>query len=165
MWLSYKDAFVSVVVSRRNPKEYEARTRNLADAKAVSHLLDVPYIATPRGDYAYRLILSKKKLKQLMLGAAETVDYRNYKATMPSGSKRARAHHDAWWAFLILQDEKQGKKGLFPFSDEKEDYIFDEERAEPYGQRNFFEREADVGPPGPGRLSIFDKARGKWVKP
>lgn len=160
MWLSSKYGFVSVVTSRRNPKEYECRTRNREDAERIGDLLKVEPIHTPKGDYEYRLIITRKKLKKLMLAAADSVDYRNYKATMAPGTKRSHAHHDAWHSFLLLSD-----KPVFDFhtnivrrADGYDEYVFDEDRPDPYGSRV---QEGEFK----DKLSVWDNEKGKWVKP
>lgn len=114
MWLSSRYGFCSVVEARPEnggKGHFEIRTRNEEDARSIGHLLGLEPISTPKGDYAWRLIADRTQLKTLMLAAADTVDYRNYKKTMTG--RRAAAHHDAWWSFLKLKDGPQLRQKWF----------------------------------------------------
>jgi hypothetical protein len=113
MWVTGKlsggHVFFSANVDERDPRKIAIRCRNEQDAARVAHFLGKRVTPTPKGDYEWRVIASKKDLGRLLIRMARNVDYRNYKNTMASGSPRARAHHSAWTSFLTLRSKQPDK--------------------------------------------------------
>jgi len=107
MWISSRVGFVSIVQDKYERGKWAIRTRNRKDAEAVSAVVGAPVLDTPKGDYEYRVVVSKRKLKKFMLYLSGTVDYRNFKATMTGDTKRSAVHHKAWTVFLGLRDKPE----------------------------------------------------------
>ncbi|MEM9394551.1 MAG: hypothetical protein AAGA38_11875 [Pseudomonadota bacterium] len=113
MWIAFSTpkgaGFVSIVAKDRegrptgpNPEdELSIRFRRTEDAAKLG-IDDV--ILTPGGDYGSRAFLSRSAVAELMASMASTMDYTNFKSSIPSEDRdMLHACHDAWSVFGDLQ--------------------------------------------------------------
>lgn len=114
MWVSAKlpdgHVFISAVVDAYDSTKLALRTRNEEDARRVARFFHEKAVHTPKGDYEWRVVVSKARFKRLLDAAVEEIDYRNYKKTMNGDHRRVNAHHRAWSAFLELEDVREKLK-------------------------------------------------------
>lgn len=158
MWVSGKlptgHVFFSANVDERNRRKIAIRTRNKVDAERIGEFLDLPVVHTPKGDYKYRVIASRRPLVKLLIVLARGVTYRNYKNTMQSGSKRSSAHHHAWSAFLKMEGAFDPDKDAWKSLDHANRPKFDRGHDSPALTVPFDRR--------PPRKWVGDKATGRW---
>ena len=104
MWIYLKAGFYSVVHKAPCQKdELLVRTRSKVDIDKLQKLLKTKYqydgevMATPKADYAYRMIVSKDIFASFMMNAVMELDYDNFKNTIPRiDYKRHEAYMRCW---------------------------------------------------------------------
>lgn len=113
MWIAFSTpkgaGFISIVAKDRegrptgpNPEdELSIRFRRPEDAAKLG--ID-DLILTPTGDYGSRAFLSRSAIAELMALMAITMDYTNFKSSIPSNDlDMLHTCHDAWTVFGELQ--------------------------------------------------------------
>jgi hypothetical protein len=113
MWLYTKLGFFSIVHKPPCKKdELLVRARCREDLEALSKKLsqnsnfDGTIIESEDSDYSYRMVVPRSILATFMAGLMETLDYRNFKATIPYNDQ---ARHEAYFKCWEVMNEWQGK--------------------------------------------------------
>ncbi len=113
MWLYTKLGFFSIVHKPPCKKdELLVRTRCRGDLESLSKKLSQTsdfkgeIIETKDSDYACRMVVPKSILASIMAGLMETLDYRNFKATIPYNDQD---RHEAYFKCWEVMNEWQGK--------------------------------------------------------
>src|SRR5437867_3270930 len=109
MWICSKFGFFSIV-KKGQPGTWQIRARREADLRELLGAtgLDNAIIATPKGDYAYRMVVEKEGLSRVFALLADSIDYPNFKsciASLPQQRDNLPAYHDFWAGMLKVQQK------------------------------------------------------------
>lgn len=124
MWVFTPFGFFSIVAHRDKPRHLLVRARDRHDLEALAdRLRPKPAIASsPRADYAFRLVATRKAIGKLLASFAEAeLDYPNFKTEVArqQGHQRAGIYHDVWDDLLPLQGSPSRREpdrlGGFPW--------------------------------------------------
>jgi len=127
MWVFTTDGFYSTVQHKDDPSLVMVRARkeedlgNLRRALAPTHLpLSIQH--TPKGDYAYRMVMPRQMWARYLLTAVMELDYGNFKTAVAlrQGLDRADTYHDVWsvmWGFQessrdVVPDDTRGREAV-----------------------------------------------------
>lgn len=89
MWVFLNNAFMSAVQARDNPDLLVVRARFAKDLKNV--FPDLKVSSSNATDYRFRVICPKERFAQTMADAARSIDYGNFKNSVPE-----RWRHDVY---------------------------------------------------------------------
>lgn len=112
MWLFCEDGFFSIVQDKVDKEKVCVRARSVADirrfARAVELLtgISVKVITTPKADYLFRVVISKRAWKKVAGFYAESIEYDNFKEHMGEMCRSKvfmKALHDVWTTMWLLQ--------------------------------------------------------------
>lgn len=108
MWVMLNDAFLSIVAHRKRRKMLMVRARQHADLAAV--FPDATIIATPKCDYPFRVIVTRKRVEAAMIAEVRRIDYFNFKSSVQD-VRRHDAYLDVWvtmarWARPRWEDDQ-----------------------------------------------------------
>ena len=125
MWLVTTFGFYSVV---RKPWDRETQTLTVrARAREDLETLRSKYLPTlgeiaedESADYRFRAQAPREDVAKAFAAAVSDIDYDNFKAaiTQRMGWARERIYHDAWRAFLAIQQRKGSPRSRGPRSPE-----------------------------------------------
>lgn len=112
MWIALPDSFISVVAHRKNPDRLVVRAR---DKDSLLNLFPEKTIHfSPDRDYAYRTIVSRIELTDVMVERIEDIDYHNFKNEAKKyDTRRAQMFSDMWFAHWNYQHELIDDRSLF----------------------------------------------------
>lgn len=100
MWIFFNDAFLSVVAHKTQPESLLVRARAAGDIEAVFPGAVVSH--TPSHDYAYRAVLPRKDVAEVMLYRTAEIDYPNFKDSVTE-EDRHYAYLDVWRSMMEFQ--------------------------------------------------------------
>ncbi len=106
MWLFTKDGFFSAVEHRGDKRMVCVRARVRQDLVNLREKLPGAsrIVTTPDADYAFRVVVDKRRWAGYVAAAARDIDYDNFKnATTRECPHRSRAYHAVWSAMARLQ--------------------------------------------------------------
>jgi hypothetical protein len=111
MWLYTELGFYSIIHKQPcNRDELLVRTRSKIDIDKLKQKLKAKYqfdgeiIDSPKADYAYRMIVSRKIFSAFVADAVMEIDYDNFKNTVPRMDyKRHEAYMNCWEAMYEWQ--------------------------------------------------------------
>src|SRR4051812_20974727 len=106
MWLMTPRGFFSVVAHRDDPTALMVRGRARDDLESLAELdrtLEIQH--TPRGDYAWRAIVSRDAWSRLLTTLVAEVDYPDFKSEVGrvQGVERASLYARVWMVLRELQ--------------------------------------------------------------
>lgn len=105
MWIYLNNAFLSVVQHKDDPSLLHVRARKSGDIDTV--FPDAVVTITPHGDYRYRTSVSREKMAVALLHAAHTINYTNFKSSIPHKDRaRHSAYMGCWSAMLQWQGQE-----------------------------------------------------------
>ena len=107
MWLVLNNSFLSVVALRRTKNMLLVRARQEQDLRNV--FPDAAITVTPKRDYAFRTVVSRKAMKQAMAAEIDRIDYDNFKDSVPENA-RHDAYLDVWTSMLMWSRGAYGPK-------------------------------------------------------
>lgn len=112
VWVMTEDGFFSAVEDRVDDTRVFVRSRSKVDLEslllAITADPDVVPIASPGADYEWRVRLSKEDWAKYVAGAAEDVDYDNFKSRIGVvNPARARTYGSVWGVLLSMADERE----------------------------------------------------------
>ena len=102
MWVFALEGFVSVVEVRGKPNQLLVRGRSWDDVVMWRRLVcgrsrGSKIVSTPRADYPWRFVASRKKVAAAMVKAIEGVRYDNFKSAVGHADPaRAEAYMGVW---------------------------------------------------------------------
>ncbi len=125
MWLVTTFGFYSVVSKPwdRGPQTLTVRARAREDLET----LQAKYLPTlgeitedEAADYRFRAQAPREDVARAFAEAVRDIDYDNFKAAITErmGFARERIYHDAWRAFLAIQQRKGSPRSAGPRSPE-----------------------------------------------
>lgn len=129
MWFCFNDAFVSVVVSDRDPNLLMVRARAYEHLSALfpKTLTGQPYTIhiTPENDYRYRVYCTKDVWVSVVANRIYTIDYTNFKNSVKS-DKLHKMYEEFWFLHMIYQNgkkwwKKQQKQWAKHFAEQDKD--------------------------------------------
>ncbi len=91
MWICLNDSFLSVVSHHRNKSLILVRARKEADIENV--FPGVKITETPKADYRFRTVVTRKEMKKAMGREIDRIDYTNFKNSVENDER-----HDAYSA-------------------------------------------------------------------
>lgn len=107
MWIASKHGFYSIVLKEGGLHVRARKRGDLVNLCAVAHITSNQIIATPDGDYAYRLIFKRprhaKEIERIWMALADSVSYPNFKAIIsatPHQREKLPAYADFWATML-----------------------------------------------------------------
>ena len=121
MWLVTTFGFYSVVQKPwdRDPQTLTVRARDRGDLETLreKYLPTLGEIAEDESaDYRYRAQAPREDVVKAFAEAVRDIDYDNFKAAITDrmGWARERIYHDAWRAFLAIQQRKTPPRSAGP---------------------------------------------------
>jgi len=121
MWLVTTFGFYSVVQKAwdRDPQTLTVRARARQDLETLreKYLPSLGEIAEDESaDYRFRARAPREDVTQAFAQALRDIDYDNFKAAISErmGWARERIYHDAWRAFLAIQQRKGSPRSAGP---------------------------------------------------
>lgn len=110
MWVFLNNAMLSAVAHRNKPGHFMVRARLKGDLERVFPGATVS--RTPSADYVYRCTVSKRKLKDAMEDAIDSIDYPNFKSSIkPADRARSTAYHGVWDVMMDAQRKAEPDSG------------------------------------------------------
>jgi hypothetical protein len=111
MWLCTKIGFFSIV-KKGTPETWQVRARVSKDLEALIAAAEIKtnILATPQGDYGWRIVVDGNQLGRIFQTLAASVDYSNFKsciAQVPGQREKLDAYHDFWGAMNELQTRQK----------------------------------------------------------
>jgi hypothetical protein len=110
VWICDATGFFSIVKKDCSDDELLVRARVYEDLKRLADKLTLPataIIETPRADYRYRMAAKASAIAQYLASSALSIDYDNFKASLPHRTAldrdRARAYTDILGTLRQLQ--------------------------------------------------------------
>ncbi len=113
MWVMTEDGFFSAVEDRADDTRVFVRSRSKVDLESLLLAITAdPYVlpiaAPPGADYEWRVRLSKEDWAKYVAGAAEDVDYYNFKSRIGVvNPARAKTYSRVWGVLLSIADERE----------------------------------------------------------
>ena len=112
MWLMTRHGFYSIVEKR--PGEFHVRARERQDLQNLVERVPLPgatIVATPKADYAARLIVDQATVLQIMRYLGATVDYPNFKGQIAATPDQAHKPYHQVWDVLAAALGAYGRSG------------------------------------------------------
>lgn len=106
MWVFTETGFVSVVRKADRPDVYTVRSRDWKSLETLAAKAEVEIVASPFGDYPYRVFVEPAVFTEWIADQANRIDYSNFKSHMSltRGLDYTDALHDVWVAMLKTTD-------------------------------------------------------------
>jgi hypothetical protein len=104
MWLFHPLGFASIVANEadKTDRTLVARSRFAQDLRKL--FPGCVAIQTPKRDYLYRAVVSRKAVAKRIAELAASIDYTNFKDTVPTEDRvRHDAYFDVWEAMYVAQ--------------------------------------------------------------
>ncbi len=110
VWVMTEDGFFSAVEDRVDDTRVFVRSRSKVDLESLLLAIIAPPgvvpVASPGADYEWRVRLSKEDWARYVAGAAEDVDYDNFKSRIGVvNPARAKTYSSVWGVLLSMADE------------------------------------------------------------
>jgi hypothetical protein len=121
LWIFLNDSFLSIVAIPKRPHVLLVRARREGDIDKV--FPGVRVWPTPQKDYAFRAVISTKRVKRALVQEVDRIDYPNFKNSVVEDD-RHNAYSDVWTTMY-----RWGRK--LP---ELEPETFDDTAFEPFGE-------------------------------
>ncbi len=105
MWVFTKEGFVSAVTNRDGEGlVVRGRDRRALDVLAI--IADVAIAKSPKGDYPYRVFVTKESFGVWLAHSLDGLDYTNFKSKVARtrGPEYTEALHDVWAAMHTVED-------------------------------------------------------------
>lgn len=113
MWVFLSDAMLSVVEDRNDPDLMLVRARLEGDIERVFPTALVR--KTPNADYLFRASIARTKVVEAMVAAIRSIDYDNFKNSVPPGDAARKYHYSGVWAEMAdAQISSADNKGDLP---------------------------------------------------
>ena len=97
MWICLNDAFLSIVEFPKNRRLLMVRARKREDLLAAFPGIQVQH--TPERDYAFRIVVSRKTVANMLANRVELLDYENFKDSV-ADDERHDAYLDIWQTMM-----------------------------------------------------------------
>jgi hypothetical protein len=112
MWIFTKEGFISAV-SNREGTGLVVRARDKKALDALAESAEVSIAKSPKGDYPYRLFVSKDDFAVWVTSVISDLDYINFKSKVARtrGPEYSEALHDVWATMLHVEDS-DARSGL-----------------------------------------------------
>ena len=100
MWLMTQHGFYSIV--EKTPGEFHIRSRERGDLQNLIDRAPLPTAtieASPKNDYAFRIIGQRELVQQVLQFLATSLDYSNFKDHIDQSAdqtSKSLAYHDVW---------------------------------------------------------------------
>ena len=104
MWIFLNDAFLSVVEHFDDKNSLVVRARFPGDITSVFPKAKVS--ESPNNDYAYRTVLSKQEVADVMAQRVLDINYTNFKGSVMN-KKRHDLYFDVWETMYLAQKRKK----------------------------------------------------------
>lgn len=106
MWVFTQTGFVSAVRKNDKPDVYTVRSRDLKSLEQLAAIAEVEIVASPLGDYPYRVFVTPEVFNNWLSEQASQIDYSNFKSRVSQtrGLDYTDALHDVWVAMLKTTD-------------------------------------------------------------
>lgn len=106
MWVFTENGFVSAVRKYDKPNLYTVRSRDWKSLETLAAKAEVEIVASPLGDYPYRVFVEPAVFTDWLSEQASQIDYNNFKSRVSTtrGHDYTDALHDVWVAMLRTQD-------------------------------------------------------------
>ncbi len=101
MWISFTDAFLSVVAHRNRPADLLVRARVAGDIERV--FPDAVVTENRYADYRFRAIISRDEVAAVLARRITDIAYDNFKNAVPDTLRRD-AYYECWRAMRDLQN-------------------------------------------------------------
>ncbi len=107
MWVFSETGFVSAVRKSDRPDVYTARSRDRKSLEALATKAAVETVASPLGDYPYRVFVEPAVFTEWLADQASQIEYSNFKSRVSQtrGLDYTDALHDVWVAMLKATDK------------------------------------------------------------
>ena len=102
MWVFTKEAFLSVVENKLDPKTLLVRSRVEGDIERLWPNAEVRH--TPMSDYAYRAAMSRQEVAAGIANSILEIDYNNYKNSI-TDKRRGPFYMMVWDVMWRMQNE------------------------------------------------------------
>ena len=103
MWLYAKHGFLSIILPRDTNKEGNLLVRARISGDIEHYFPEAKVIKTPNGDYLYRALVPKHRVREVLGNTVENIDYTNFKASVKD-DRRHLTYSDVWFEMQQLQD-------------------------------------------------------------
>lgn len=106
MWIFTKTGFISAVETKIGSEVLSVRARNKQHLKQLANYAQVDIANSPKGDYPYRVFVTKTDFAGFMASHAFEIDYTNFKSKI--GELRQYEYldalHDVWTTMHKVED-------------------------------------------------------------
>lgn len=109
MWVFLNNAMLSIVQDKEQPDQLLVRARFKHDIEAFFSGEKIPAVVElPVCDYRYRVWVPRELVEAAMLRATRSIDYTNFKDSIPKqDQRRGRAYMGVWATMYEAQENER----------------------------------------------------------
>ena len=113
MWAITQTGFVSAVAHRDDSNFLMIRARDAESLRPLVEQTGVAVTATPRGDYPYRITITRDQFADWMVASVNDIHYPNFKsrAHTTRGYEFTHALHRVWEVMHDVEDDNARNAG------------------------------------------------------